>query len=270
MLSGGRWWARFSCCLRACSSSCAWLQSRTPDERSLVNRRTFVTGLGAVLAAPRAVEAQVGRIPRIGVLLPGAPEPEYERRLDAFRQGLREFGYIENQNIVVEYRWAQARPDHIPKLTAELVGINVDVLVVDSTAVAHAAKNATSTIPIVMALAGDPVGTGLVASLARPGGNITGMTLMTSELGAKRLELLKEVAPKAVRVAVLLNPANRAHTIYWKEVQVVAPRLRLELKALEVRRPADVEHALSTVTVWRPDALFVFDDPVLLPARQTE
>jgi putative tryptophan/tyrosine transport system substrate-binding protein len=233
-------------------------------------RRFLLTSLAGVLAAPVAAEAQVGKVPRIGVLLPGAPEPEYERRLDAFRQGLRESGYIEKQNILVEYRWAHAKPDRLPELVAELIGLKIDALVVDSTQAAHAAKNATNTIPIVLALAGDPVGTGLVGSLARPGGNITGMTLMTPELGAKRLELLKEVAPKAVRVAVLLNPANGAHTLYWKEVQVVAPRLRLDLKALEVRRSTDVDHALSAAAVWRADALLVFDDPLLLPARQME
>jgi putative ABC transport system substrate-binding protein len=221
-------------------------------------------------AAPLAGEAQVGKVPRIGVLLPGSPEPEYDRRLDAFRQGLREGGYIEGQNILVEYRWADTKFDRFPALVAELISLKVDVLVIDSTPAAHAAKNATSTIPIVLTVVGDLVGTGLVGSLARPGGNIMGMTLMTPELSAKRLELFKEVVPKAARVAVLLNPANRAHTLLWREAQGAAPRLRVELQAVEVRRSADVERAFSTVASWRADALFVFDDPVLLPAHQAE
>jgi putative ABC transport system substrate-binding protein len=151
----------------------------------MITRLTFMIVL-LCLAAPLAVEAQTGKVPRIGVLLPGSREPEYERRLEAFRQGLREGGYIEAQNVLVEYRWAEVRPDRIPELLAELISLKVDVLVIDSMQAAVAAKNATSTIPIVLALVPDPVGSGLVASLARPGGNITGMSLRTPELGAKR------------------------------------------------------------------------------------
>lgn len=218
--------------------------------------------------APVAGEAQVGKVPRVGVVLPGSPEPEYERRLDAFRRGLRDGGYTEAQNILIEYRWAEAKLDRLPALVAELIRLKVDVLVVDSTPAAHAAKNATSTIPIVLTVVGDPVGTGLVESLARPGGNITGLTLMTPDLSAKRLELLKEVAPKAARVGVLLNPNNRAHALLWREAQRAAPKLRVELQAAEVRRPTDVDRALSMLAGWRADALFVFDDPVLIPAHQ--
>lgn len=220
------------------------------------------------LAAPLATEAQVGRVPRVGVILPGSPEPEYERRLDAFRQALRELGYVEKQNIVLEYRWAHARYDAFPGLIAELLGLKVDVLVVDGHAAAQAAKSATSTTPIVMAIAGDPVGTGLVGSLARPGGNVTGMTLMTPELSAKRLALLKEVVPKAARVAVLRNPDNAVSQFHWRELQATAPKLGLSLEPAEVRRAADIERALATVAAGRVDALFVIEDPVMLPALQ--
>jgi putative ABC transport system substrate-binding protein len=224
-----------------------------------------------LLAAPLASEAQPGgKVSRIGVLLPGSPGPEYERRLDAFRQGLRERGYVEGQNLAIEYRWAHATFERLPTLVAELIGLKVDVLVIDGVQAGVAAKSATGTIPIVMAVVGDPVRTGLVGSLARPGGNITGMTLMTPELSAKRLELLKEVVPRATRVAVLLNPANRTHAVHWKEAEGAAARLHLKLQAVEVQRSADLQPALSTIAGWRADALFVFEDPLFLPARQTE
>ena len=196
--------------------------------------------------------------------------PNTKRRLDAFRQGLREGGYIEAQNVLVEYRWADAKSDRFPELLAELINLKIDVLVIDGLQAALAAKNATSTIPIVLALSPDPVATGLVRSLARPGGNITGMSLMSPELGAKRLELLKEVVPRAHRVAVLLNPGNSSHTLRWREVQVAASRLDVELQPVEVRRSTDFQRAFSTTAGWRPDALFVFEDPLFLPAHQTE
>src|SRR5262245_17582126 len=166
-----------------------------------------------------ATEAQVGKVPRIGVLLPGSPEPEYEHRLDAFRQGLRELGYIDQQNILLEYRWAQARYDHLADLVTELLRLKVDVLVIDGTRAALAAQRATSTLPIVLATVADPVGSGLVESLAQPGGNITGMSMIAPELGAKRLELLKDMVPTAVRVAVLLNPDTPPSLLHWRNLQ---------------------------------------------------
>ena len=234
----------------------------------------MLTGLLVVLllsATPLVGEAQVAKTPRIGLLLPGSPSPEYERRLDAFRQGLREFGYIDKQNILLEYRWAHARFDPIPDLIAELLRLPVDVLVIDGQRTAHAAKNATSTIPIVLALAGDVLQTGLVANLGRPGGNITGMTLMTTELGAKRLALLKEVVPKAARVAVLRNANNPSHHVYWQELQAAAPKLRVKLQSVEVREAIDLERAFATTgSGSKIDGLLIFEDPVLLPALQTE
>ena len=141
--------------------------------RSTITRRISVVVL-LLLAMSLATAAQVGKVPRIGVLLPGSPDPEYERRLDAFRQGLRELGYIDQQNILLEYRWAHAKYDHLADLVAELLRLKVDVLVIDSTRAGLAAKRATSTLPIVLAVVADPVGTGLVESLARPGGTSRG------------------------------------------------------------------------------------------------
>src|SRR6266481_377405 len=169
-----------------CSARCGAAHGGGVMVRSTSTRRISVVVL-LLVAVSLATAAQVGKVPRIGVLLPGSPEPEYERRLDAFRQGLRELGYIDTQNILLEYRWADAQYERMADLVAELLRLQVDVLVVDSTRAGLAAKSATSTLPIVLALAADPVGTGLVESLARPGGNITGMSLMHPELGAKRL-----------------------------------------------------------------------------------
>ena len=237
--------------------------------RPTSTRRTSIVVL-LVFVVSLATAAQVGKVPRIGVLLPGSPEPEYERRLDAFRHGLRELGYIDQQNILLEYRWAHAQYERVADLVAELLRLQVDVLVIDSNRAGLAAKRATSTLPIVLATAGDPVGTGLVESLARPGGNITGMSLMHAELGAKRLELLKDMVPTAVRVAVLWNPDNPQAQLQWRELEVAAPRLDVQLQAVEVRRATDLEPACATVADWRADALLVIDDPTLVPARQTE
>jgi putative tryptophan/tyrosine transport system substrate-binding protein len=237
--------------------------------RSTRTRRLSVVVL-LVVAVSLATAAQVGKVPRIGVLLPGSPEPEYERRLEAFRQGLRELGYTDTQNILLEYRWAHAQYEHMADLVAELLRLQVDVLVIDSTRAGLAAKRATSTLPIVMAVVADPVGTGLVESLARPGGNITGMSLMYPELSAKRLELLKDMVPTAARVAVLWNPDTPPAQLQWRELEVAAPKLHVQLQAVEVRRTTDFERACATVADWRADALLVIDDPTLLPAHQTE
>ena len=226
--------------------------------------------LSLLTALPTANAQQRAKVPRIGVLLPGSPTPEYERRLHAFRQGLQEFGYIDTQNILLEYRWAYAQYERMADLVAELLSLKVDVLVVDSTRAGLAAKRATSTLPIVLATAADPVGNGLVESLARPGGNITGMSLMHAELGAKRLEMLKDMVPTAARAAVLLNPDNPNAQLQWRELEVAAPRLDVQLQAVEVRGATDLEHACANVAGWRADALLVIDDPTLVPARQTE
>jgi putative tryptophan/tyrosine transport system substrate-binding protein len=210
----------------------------------------------SLILAPLPTEAQeTGKAPRIGFLFFGFPGPS--RELDAFRQGLRELGYTEGQNIVIEYRFAGGRAERLPELATELVRLKPDVLVTPGTPASLSAKRATSTIPIVFAGVADAVGAGLIASLARPGGNITGLTSISAELGGKRLELLKEVAPKVSRVAVLYNPADRSNVLVLKELQKSAPALGLALQPLEVRGPGGFEGAFVAMTRQRADALFV-------------
>ena len=232
-----------------------------------MNRRAFVTGLGAVLAAPHAVEAQRSPVPRIGYL--GNSSPSLEPDLvDAFRQGLREFGYAEGQNISIEYRWAEGRYERFPALVAELVRHKVDVIVTAGTPGALAAKKATKTIPIVIAVAGDAVGAGLVDSLARPGGNVTGSTTIVQELEGKRLELLKEIIPRLSRVAVLTNPANPLDPIVLKQTQLAASALHLKLEPIVgVKRVAELDGAFATISRGRPDGLVLLADRFLLAER---
>src|SRR5712691_1197287 len=221
-----------------------------------MNRRAFLGGTGALLfAALRAAESRAaGDGPRIGLLFYGAPGRSPE--LDAFRQGLRDLGYVEGQNIAIEYRFADGRLGRLPELAAELVRLKVDVIVTPGTPASMAAKKATSTIPIVFAGVADAVGAGLVATLARPGGNVTGLTSISAELGGKRLELLKVVAPKASRVAVLYNPADRSNVLVLKELQESAPALGLTLHPLAVRGPGEFEGAFAAMTRERVHALF--------------
>jgi putative ABC transport system substrate-binding protein len=219
------------------------------------DRRRFVTGLGLLLASPLVAQAQpAGKVPRVGFLFYGSPGPS--REVDAFRQGLRELSYIEGQNIAIEYRFASGQVERLPRLAAELVRLKVDVIVAPSTAAALAAKQATSTIPIVFAVVADAVGAGLIANFARPGGNITGLTSSSAELGGKRLGLLKQVAPKASRVAVLYNPADRSNVLVLKQLQESVPTLGLTLQPLEVREPGEFEGAFFAMTRERAHAMF--------------
>jgi len=220
------------------------------------------------LAAPRVAQAQqAGKVPRIGFLFFGSPGPSPE--LAAFRQGLRELGYIEGQNIPIEYRFASGRVERLPELAAELVRLKVDVIVTPATPASLAAKQATSTIPIVFAAVADAVGAGLVANFARPGGNITGMTSISAELSGKRLELLKEVTPKASRVAVLYNPADRSNVLFLKELQEAAPALGLTLQPLEVREPGEFQGAFAAMTRKGAQALFGAAGVLTLEHRKT-
>jgi len=221
-----------------------------------MDRRTFLAGAGAVLlAAPLAAQAQQpGKVPRIGFLFYGAPGPSPE--LDAFRKGLRDLGYIDGQSITIEYRFANGRVGRLPELAAELVRLEVDVIVTPGTPASMAAKKATGTIPIVFAGVADAVGAGLVATLARPAGNITGLTSMSAELGGKRLELLKAIAPKASRVTVLYNPADRSNVLVLKELQESSRALSLTLQPLPVRGPGEFEGAFAAMTRERAHALF--------------
>ena len=235
----------------------------------LLNRRAFVNALsGGLLAAPLAAEAQQhpGKVARIGFLSPTL-STSVPHIVEAFRQGLRDLGYVEGQNIVVEYRWAEGRAERLPMLAAELVSLKVDVIVASGTPAPLAAKNATKTIPIVMASAGDPVGSGLVAGLARPGGNVTGQSTLTPDLGRKRLQLIKELLPGVSRVAVLWNAANPYTVLQVREIEAAARTLRVQTQSLEVRGPDDFERVLPTAISGGAGALVVVEDPLTVSYR---
>jgi len=205
---------------------------------------------------------QAKKVPRIG-FLGGESSSFYAVRIDAFRQGLNELGYIEGKNIVIEYRYAGGKLDRLPALAKELVGAKPDVIVAATTPSVLAAKQATNTIPIVFVSIADPVASGLVASLARPGENITGLTVLVPELSGKRLELLKEAIPSVIRVAALWNPANPAQELVWKEIQAAAQELRLQLQSLEVRSANDFDIAFEAVLRERTQALIPSPEPLI-------
>jgi ABC-type uncharacterized transport system substrate-binding protein len=240
----------------------------------VIERRTFVaTFAGSFLAAPLAGEAkQAANAPRIGWLLSGSLEsPESRAVLSAFRQGARERGYVEGQNIVIEYRAAEGRIGHFPALATDLVRLKVDLIIAGSTPAARAARQATTTIPIVAPTMGDPVGDGFVASLARPGGNITGLTFLGPELVPKRLELLKEALPKVSRVAGLWHPGNlseRTTKDMLSQTETAARTLRMQLQLVEVRSPDELDRAFSTMARQRADALIMFPSAMLFNERQ--
>jgi putative tryptophan/tyrosine transport system substrate-binding protein len=207
--------------------------------------------------------AQQPRVPRVGYVF-ATTSSEGQDLLRAIREGLRELGYMEGRSIALEVRWAEGRYERLPALVAELVHLKVDILVVAATPGALAAKSATSTIPVVMVAVGDPVGSGLVASLARPGGNLTGLSLLNPELHGKRLELLKQVLPRVSRVATLTNPGNPSHELFWKETQVAAQALALQLQPVEVRGPEDFAGAFGAAAGSHAGAIIAFDDPLTL------
>jgi putative ABC transport system substrate-binding protein len=219
--------------------------------------------LTVILLTVSLVEAQQpAKVYRIGILSPGSPSSAAPN-IEAFRQGLRELGYIEGKNIVGEYRYADGRPDRLPDLAAELVRLGVDVIVTDGRQAVGATKNKTSAIPIVMGAIGDPVASGIVASLARPGGNITGLTILAPELNGKRLELLKETFPEVSQVAVLRNVANPGTAFSLKETEVVAKSIGVQVKTVEVRSPDEFDGAFRAVVAARPDALITLSDAML-------
>jgi len=234
-----------------------------------MKRREFIALLGGgTIAWPLAARAQrLEKMPQIGYLGVSSLslEPHY---IEAFRQKLRDLGHVEGKNIAIEYRWAEGQDDRLPNLASELVRLNPDVIVTTGTPGAVAAMQATKTIPIVMASSADPVGSGLVASLARPGGNVTGFTILGPELEGKRLELLKRAVPGLSRLAVLWNPSNPGIVSYFKTVTDASRALQISLDpVVEVRRSDELDSAFTAIAGARPHALAVIADRFLLSRR---
>ncbi len=233
-------------------------------------RRAFMAVIaGGLLAAPLAAEGQpAGKLYRIGFLGVASPsDPRVQRFFEAFRNGLAELGYVEGRNIAIESRWAAGKYELLPSLAADLVRLKMDVIVTAAVPAIQAAKEATSTIPIVMAVVVDPVATGLVASLARPGGNITGLSVMTPELVGKQLEMLKEIVPKASRVAVLSNPANPGNPPQLRAAERAARTLGMRLQSLEARRPGEIDSAFAAMTREGAGAVVVLVDVMFIDQR---
>ena len=237
-----------------------------------MDRRTFLAGTGAVLlAAPLAAEAQqAGKVYQVGMLASKKllTDSETQALTEAFERGLRSHGWIEGENLTIVRRYAEG-PERYTAVAVELVTLRPDVIV---TALGEPAivalKNATSTIPIVMLVSADPVGTRLVASLARPGGNITGMSILASEMGGKRLEILKQAIPKAARVAILWNTAYQGKAAEFRDTQATAAALKVTLQPVEVRESSDFDRVLSISARDRPDAMVVFSDPLTISHRR--
>lgn len=226
----------------------------------MTTRRQVLLALGAgSLGAPFALAAGAARVGFLGT----ESAAEYAANLDALRAGLRELGYTEGKNLTLETRWANGKNDRLPALAAELVKLRVDVLVTHGTPGTLAAKGATSAIPIVMASSGDAAGTGLVASLARPGGNVTGMTSLLPEVSAKRLQILKEVLPRMTRLAVLFNPLNPAFRTDIAGTESAAKTLKVEVQRFGVRGPGEFESAFASMAEKRIDAVMVHQDGML-------
>jgi ABC-type uncharacterized transport system substrate-binding protein len=222
----------------------------------------IVTLALGIFLTPLAAEAQpVGKIPRIGLLSSFSPS-DAALWHQAFRQGLRDLGWVEGKNISIEYRYAEGRNDRLPDLAADLVLLKVDIIVTAFTPDALATKRATRTIPIVVASAGDPVTTGLVESLARPGGNITGLSTMSPDLAGKRLALLKEIVPTLSSLAVLWIPQSPTSALNWKEIQLPARELGIQLHSLEVRSSNDFDKAFEDAIKARAGALAITPDPL--------
>jgi len=224
---------------------------------SYIGRRKFLATLGgAAVAWPLAARAQQPAMPVIG-FLNGASQEGYAPSVAAFRQGLNEAGYVEGQNVTIEYRWAEGQYDRLPSLAAELIQQKVSVIAATSTPAALAAKAATSTVPIVFTTGGDPIKLGLVASMRRPGGNVTGATQLTVEVGPKRLELARELFPGATTFALLVNPANPVAATVSKDLQAVADTLAVRLHVLHASTEADFEAVFATAAQLRAAALVI-------------
>jgi putative ABC transport system substrate-binding protein len=234
-----------------------------------MDRRTFIGTLtGSLLVAPHAARAQKSAVPMIGFLCLGSPA-QWAAFVAAFRTGLKETGYVEGQNVAIEYRWAEGQVDRLPALAADLVRRNAAVLVATGgSSVALAAQKATATIPVVFTLGGDPVKYGLVATLARPGANITGVTFLTTQLHAKRVELLHELVPKANVIAVLVNPENANAESAVMQAQEAARLLGQQVHVLHARTEREIDAAFAAVSQFRAGALFVASDGFFLYRRE--
>jgi putative ABC transport system substrate-binding protein len=231
-----------------------------------LGRREFIALLGGTVAWPLAARAQRSNLPRVGYLF-SFTQAASDELWQWCRQGLRELSYSEGQNLILEPRWAEERYERLPALVSELLGLKVDVIVTASTPVSLAAKAATNAIPIVFVAVADPVSVGLVATLARPGGNITGLSLLTSDLSGKRLALLMEIVHKISLVTILMNRDNRSNRIFLTDTQLAARQLGVEIHTSDARTPEDIERAFASAAGQRADALIVFDDPVLFGHR---
>ena len=227
-----------------------------------------IVGIGVAFATCGTVATaqQPTKIPRIGFLSASSPAA-LSARIEAFRQGLRELGYVEGKNIVIEWRSAEGKLDRLPALAAELVRLKVDIIVTAGPSLTHAAKEATSTIPIVMTFDPDPVGSGFVASLARPGGNITGLSTLSPEISGKQLEVLKETVPKLSRVAVLGNSTSPGNAQALREMELAAGAFKAKLQYLDVLDPKDIETAFRAASKGRAEVILVLPSPVLTSQR---
>jgi len=234
-------------------------------------RRAFLFALGvSALAAPLGSSAQQrGKIWRVGFFYFASRQSLLDAGRDnAFLQGMRELGYVEGKNLVIEWRFADGKPERLPGLAAELVRLKVDVIVAGGTPGVGAAQKATSTIPIVMVNVADPVGSGFVASLARPGGNITGLSNIAGDIGPKHLEMLLSMVPKLSRVAVLMNPTNSSHAAILKSVEAAAQKSRVRIVPVEARTPREIESTFFVMTQERAGAVIVAADQFFLQQRQ--
>jgi putative tryptophan/tyrosine transport system substrate-binding protein len=233
--------------------------------RLAITRLTALVAL--LLAAPLASEAQQAGPRRIGFLDTSSPSSARVQLWETLRQRLRELGYLEGKNTVFESRFGEGKPEQLPRLAAELVGLKVDVIVTSGTPATQAAKQATRTIPIVMTNNADPVGTGLVASLARPGGNVTGLTAQDADLGGKRLELFRQVVPRVSRLALLIDETNPGTVLIAKGTQAAARSVGVQLQSLGVQGPGELDHAFAAMKEARADALIVESSSMLFTWR---
>jgi putative ABC transport system substrate-binding protein len=233
---------------------------------SHIERRKFLATLGGAAAWPLAARAQqAGKTPRVGYIRAGTPRNDPFR--EEFVRGMRDLGYVEGRNIAYEFRHFGADVESIPSLISDLLRAKVDIIVAGGVTAIRAAQTATQSIPIVMGAVADPLGTGLVAGLAHPGGNTTGFSVMSTELTVKRLELLKEVMPQAVRIAILQQPANPAHSLLIKEIEPTAALFGFTYRIWEVRGSEDLEPSFALMRAWPADAIFVLDDATFIASR---